>query len=217
MSATAKKKRGISPDSTKPDLKRKKAENGALEFLSPVTAFILQAGIEKLRMQIFKSQLIKFGGTLRDRLCPEVTHLIVDDKMEADRMCRLLKLDKPPENLNIVKSSWLSACFKEKKLMEINLYLLDLSVFDVKPEVKKQDEANNEVQDGKTKEPTSELPKVGMMFGHKKNIPKQQDDEDDSDYVQSDAESEKANSEPEASSSASNTPSTSPKKALPVS
>ena len=216
MSGTVKMKRNGSPETTQPATKRKKGEDGCQNFLSPVIVYILQAGIEKLRMKIFREQLVKFGGSLREGLCTELTHVIVDDKMDADRMCRLLKVDKPPEIVEIVKSSWLSACFKEKKLLETHPYLLDLSVLEVKPTTKKPEKDLNTVQDEKG-EAKSELAKVGMMFGHK--LPKQHnaDNDDDSDYIQSDADSETAISDAEASTSASNTPASSPKKFLPVS
>ena len=223
MSAKNQKKRNLSASAIQPVLKRKRSEpkaqdeTGVQNFLSPVTAFILQAGIEKLRMQIFKTQLVKFGGTLLDRLSSEVTHIIVDDKMVADRMCRLLKFDKPPDFGSIVKSSWLSDCFKHKKLIATEAYLLDLSMFDEKAEANKDDNPTAVTEEEQKKDNKSELPKVGFMFGHKKKIPNQAESDDDSDYVQSDVESEGSISEPEASSSASNTPSTSPKKPLPVS
>lgn len=223
MSATNQKKRKISASAVQPELKRKRSEpkaqdeTGVQNFLSPVTAFILQAGIEKLRMQIFKTQLVKFGGTLLDSLSSDVTHIVVDDKMEADRMCRLLKFDKPPDFGIIVKSSWLSACFKHKKLTDTESYLLDLSMFDEKAEANKDDNPTVVTEEEQKRDNKSELPKVGFMFGHKKKIPNQQQSDDDSDYVRSDVESEGSISEPETSSSASNTPSTSPKKPLPVS
>lgn len=222
MSDSKTKKRLLSATASTSDSKRRKTENNdqkidtVVNFLSPVSAFILQAGIEKLRMQIFKTQLAKFGGSLKDQLSADVTHIVVDDKMEADRMCRLLKIDKPPGYAITVKSSWLSTCFKEKKLVDTQSYLLDLAVLEVKPVVKKQDhdnisEAGDNVKDENSK---PELPKVGMMFGHKAKQPHQQDDEADSDYVASDVDSDASSSDPELSSEL-NVPSTSSGKPLP--
>ena len=224
MSDSKTKKRLLSATASTSDSKRRKTENNdqkidtVVNFLSPVSAFILQAGIEKLRMQIFKTQLAKFGGSLKDQLSADVTHIVVDDKMEADRMCRLLKIDKPPGYAITVKSSWLSTCFKEKKLVDTQSYLLDLAVLEVKPVVKKQDHDNISETGDNVKDENSkpELPKVGMMFGHKAKQLHQQDDEADSDYVASDVDSDASSSGPELSSEL-NVPSTSSGKPLPVS
>lgn len=223
MNGTKIKKRLLSATATKPESKKRKTEqddqktNETDQFLSPVVAFILQAGIEKLRMQIFRTQLIKYGGCLKGQLSTDVTHIIVDDKMEADRMCRLLNADKPPDFAVIVKTGWLSKCFKDKKMIDTKPFLLNLTVFEAKPETNKQGDkastSNNDTQNDSSK---SDFPKVGMMFGHKAKLPQQPDDEADSDYVQSDVDSEDSALGPEVSSSSS-TPSTSPKKAIPVS
>lgn len=202
MSESTTKKRLLHSTISDQDTKKRKTENTdqrsdtVVKFLSPVYVYILQAGIEKLRMQIFKTQLAKFGGILKDQLSSEVTHIIVDDKMEADRMCRLLKIDKPPDYATVVKSSWLSTCFKEKKLVDTQPFMLDLSVLEKKPlEKKPVDNTSGDIVQDKISKP--ELPKVGFMFGQKAKQPQPQDDEADSDYVNSDAGSDGNDSGPE--------------------
>ena len=222
MNESKTKKRPISSCVSSSDIKKRKTENNdkktdtVVNFLSPVSVYILQAGIQKLRMQIFKTQLDKFGGNCKDQLSADVTHIVVDDKMEADRMCRLLKIDKPPDYAVVVKSSWLSTCFKEKKLIDTQPYLLDLAVLEKKPvENKRADkppEAANNVKDNVSK---PDLPKVGFMFGHKAKQPQQPDDDADSDYVNSDYDSDGNNSDLEGPSK-QNVPSSSGKP-LPVS
>ena len=223
MSESKTKKRALSSTASTLDNKKRKTENTdqkidtVVNLLSTVSVYILQAGIEKLRMQIFKTQLAKFGGTIKDQLSAEVTHIIVDDKMEPDRMCRLLKVDKPPDFAIVVKSSWLSTCFKEKKLVDTQPYMLDLSVLEKKSLEKKPADNVSEAADilqDKISKP--ELPKVGFMFGHKAKQPQQKDDEADSDYVNSDADSDGYDSGLELPSE-QNVPSSSTGKPLPVS
>ncbi|KAL4232230.1 hypothetical protein ACF0H5_009804 [Mactra antiquata] len=205
-------------------------KNTTNSFLSPVRVFILQAGIEKTRMYIFQNQLGKYGGQLYKDFTSDVTHLVVDDKMEPDRLCRLLKVDNPPENVNIVKSSWLSACFKDKHLVEISDYVLDCS----KHILKKNNSVNENMPSKSTKctpnpiESTdsdklmkddagrNEFPKVGAMFSHKaKTCPVNTEmaGDDDSDYCPS---GDERDSDQGCSTSDVSTPSTSPKKNLPV-
>ncbi|XP_060559922.1 DNA polymerase lambda-like, partial [Ruditapes philippinarum] len=211
-------KRSIESQSNDKELKKRKLENSSetpansLNFMKSLNVFILQAGIEKMRMNIFKSQLEKYGGNVENDLTKDVTHFVVDDKMDYDRMCRLLKISTPPTNTCIVKSGWLSACFKAKTLSDTSDFILECP----KPEVTKELPGTSTSSDSKEETnlaSRSEFPKVGIMFGHKTKTA--QSDNEDSDYCPSGGESE-----PEAdfstSTSSTTTPSTSPKKNLPV-
>lgn len=181
--------------------KKQKSEGNELteqeHFLSSVCAFILKASIEKMRLQIFENQLKKFGGSVAQALSPAVTHLIVDDKMDAERMCRILKLPTPPEEVEIVKSVWLSTCFKEKKLTDTGPYKLDCSFYiqhETKSkcenatgvETKTNSEKGTEVNN--TSSSSEKLPKAGHMFSHKYKPAKGTVNDSDSDYNPSDGE-----------------------------
>lgn len=186
-------------------------------FLSSLKIFILQAGIEKMRMNIFRSQLEKFGGNLLNDLTEDVTHLVVDDKMEVDRMCRLLNITTPPTNISIVKSSWLSGCFRHKTLLDTSGYKLNCSESTSmnKNDVKCKANVAETSASNKRIETESKLsfPKVGVMFGHKPKLVNS--GSEDSDYCPSGGESD-SESTPSNPSSAKSTPSCSPKKNLPV-
>ncbi|XP_056385469.1 DNA polymerase lambda isoform X2 [Hyla sarda] len=82
-----------------------------------VHAHILSAGIGQARSGIFQKQIIQNGGQVSGQFCPEVTHIIVDEGMDCDRAFRLLKLQKLPPGLQLIKCSWLSLCIKEKKIV----------------------------------------------------------------------------------------------------
>uniref|UniRef100_A0A8C5R7E4 DNA polymerase n=1 Tax=Leptobrachium leishanense TaxID=445787 RepID=A0A8C5R7E4_9ANUR len=85
-------------------------------YFEGVTAFILQAGIGRARAEIFQKQVIQNGGQAVMQFSTEVTHIVVDEGMDADRAFRLLKLEKCPTGVLLVKSSWLSLCIREKKM-----------------------------------------------------------------------------------------------------
>ncbi|XP_074882338.1 DNA polymerase lambda isoform X3 [Buteo buteo] len=87
------------------------------EWLKPVTAYVLQAGIGQARAEIFHKQIIQNGGVVHSQLSLEVTHVIVAEDMDCDRAFRLLKLTKLPSGLHLVKASWLSACIRNQKLL----------------------------------------------------------------------------------------------------
>ncbi|NWQ60547.1 DPOLL polymerase, partial [Neopipo cinnamomea] len=87
------------------------------EWLKPVTAYVLQAGLGQTRAEIFHKQIVHNGGVVRNQLSLDVTHVIVAEDMDCDRAFRLLKLTKLPPGLQLVKASWLSACIRDHKLL----------------------------------------------------------------------------------------------------
>ncbi|KAM7102402.1 DNA polymerase lambda isoform 3-T6 [Ciconia maguari] len=92
------------------------------EWLKPVTAYVLQAGIGQTRVQIFHKQIVQNGGVVHNQLSSEVTHVIVAEDMDCDRAFRLLKLTKLPSGLQLLKASWLSACIRDQKLLSTTGY-----------------------------------------------------------------------------------------------
>ncbi|NWI75626.1 DPOLL polymerase, partial [Dryoscopus gambensis] len=87
------------------------------EWLKPVIACVLQAGIGQARAEIFHRQIVQNGGAVRSRLSSEVTHVIVAEDMDCDRAFRLLRLTKLRPGLQLLKASWLSACIRDQKLL----------------------------------------------------------------------------------------------------
>lgn len=92
-------------------------EEPEAEWLKPVSAYVLQAGIGQARAEIFHKQIVQNGGCVHNRLCSEVTHIVVAEDMDCDRAFRLLKLAKLPSRLQLVKASWLSDCIRDQKLL----------------------------------------------------------------------------------------------------
>ncbi|XP_026707062.1 DNA polymerase lambda isoform X1 [Athene cunicularia] len=118
-----KKLRDDSQKSIPPKISKEEGtETPEAEWLKPVTAYVLQAGIGQARAEIFHKQIVHNGGVVHNQLSSEVTHVIVAEDMNCDRALRLLKLTKLPSGLQLVKASWLSACIRDQKLLSTASY-----------------------------------------------------------------------------------------------
>ena len=195
-------------------------------FLEDVHGFVLTAGIEKARLQIFKTQLRKFGGLVNDAYDSDTTHVIVSETMDAERLLKLMKWNAIPENVKILKTTWLSSCFKEKSKADVTGHELDLSYLK-KRKHSTSDEDEDTIKNAENKNEASNTTKPGRMWHYYKR-PKTEDQTDttlvsnklqnsDSDYEPSDHE-DNGDSDPNPTPGTSNnsTPNTSPHKALPV-
>ncbi|XP_033756998.1 DNA polymerase lambda-like [Pecten maximus] len=175
-----------------------------------------------MRLQIFTSQLQKYGGICHEQLESDTTHLIVDDKMDAERMCRILKMDKPPENIEILKTSWLSSCFKSKDMVPTKGFELDLSIVEKRDVLEESDTKIPKDKDAANDPPTVDgevkPAKVGVMFRAYKKPKVESEgqfDDPDSDYMASDNEEEDQIAGVDSDhTSASTTPQTSPCKTI---
>lgn len=74
--------------------------------------------------QIFQRQIVQNGGQTESSLCPTVTHVVVDDSMDCDRALRLLKVDRLPSGVYLLKCTWLSTCISEQRLLDTADYSL---------------------------------------------------------------------------------------------
>lgn len=79
--------------------------------------YLLPAGIGSGRCSIFQRQITQNGGQVASEFGPSVTHVIVDDSMDTARALRLLKVEKLPMTVQLVKCSWLGQCIAGKKLL----------------------------------------------------------------------------------------------------
>ena len=202
------------------------------EFFHGLVIFIFPVGIQKARLQLFRSQVEKYGGCLKDSLKNDVTHIVVDEAMTIERMCKILKRDTPPCDKTVVKSTWLSACFRQRALVSTADYqfttpcTVPAKSKDVDNSQKSNIESGNQKKPETNKEPepsSSELkfPKVGVMWNAFRSKPKGEESEDaDSDYVPSDDEGVDSGcavvTDAASTSSTDTTPNTSPEKIMPV-
>lgn len=121
--------------------------------MKTVTAFIVEAGIGKTRSDLFKKQLKNLGAKTCDSFDHEkVTHVIVDEKMNHERLSRILKLDATSINdkIKIVKSVWLSSCIRNKTYVDTkNFELIINSVIEIKnsPKIETDSCVKNETTD----------------------------------------------------------------------
>ena len=197
-------------------------------FLSGIKAFVMKAGIQKARIQIFVTQLEKFGAIVHNEILPTTTHILVDESIDVGRTCRLLKLDCVPKTC-VVKTTWLSTCLRQKKLIQTQEFELDLmSYFNAKSVCSTAVESTSDVcasaSSGSAVQTmpndTSKFNKTGIMFNAFTKSNKQDlTDDSDSDYVVSVEEQDEDESgyhSPSTSSTEAVTPNISPAKAFPV-
>ncbi|NXG11896.1 DPOLL polymerase, partial [Sakesphorus luctuosus] len=114
------KRKKVRDDSGKgvpPKIPKDEGTETSEEWLKPVAAYVLQAGIGQARAEIFHKQIVHNGGAIHRQLSSEVTHVIVAEDMDCDRAFRLLKLTKLPPGLQLVRASWLAACIRDQKLL----------------------------------------------------------------------------------------------------
>lgn len=135
------------------------------ECFAGVSAYILQAGIGQARSGIFQKQIIQNGGQVIPQFGPEVTHIIVDDGMDCGRAFRLLKLSKLPTGVQLVKSSWLSLCIKDKKVVNTAGYSIFIPdrYLDVKDQAEPEQRDTGIVDDKKEHD---ELPQATAGCTH---------------------------------------------------
>ena len=134
--------------------RKQKEETGTAieEIFHDLVIFIFPAGIQKARLQLFTSQVKKYGGCLKDSLANDVTHIIVDEAMTIERMCKILKRDTPPADKTIVKTTWLSACLRQKAIVSTTDFLLAVpcSVPTKSKDVENPQKSNTETEQEKT-------------------------------------------------------------------
>ena len=194
------------------------------EFLSGLTFCVVTAGIGKARSDIFKKQINKFKGCVTESFNDSVTHMIVDDKMEFERLTRILKTE-PAAAIKILKSQWLSSCIREKKLTDCEDYLIKRKApKPIKPSCILSSDSTTKSEKVETipvptapstsaasaEEPPTKVPKVGVMFRtyHKTQGADAENSDADSDYVASGDEEKNSDEEggPKASTAAADFP-----------
>ncbi|XP_036592013.1 DNA polymerase lambda isoform X2 [Trichosurus vulpecula] len=97
--------------------KKEEVEEGG-EWLSPLQVHVLPAGIGRARAEIFEKQILQHGGRICSPQAPGITHIVVDEAVDCERVLRLLKLSRLPLGVQMVKSAWLSQCLQEQKLVD---------------------------------------------------------------------------------------------------
>lgn len=94
------------------------------DIFTGLSVYILPTAIGNARCQIFQRQIQQNGGSTENFLCPNITHIVVDDSIDCDRALRLLKVDCIPSGVQLVRCSWLSKCISEKELLDTTVYSL---------------------------------------------------------------------------------------------
>ncbi|XP_053711919.1 DNA polymerase lambda-like isoform X1 [Synchiropus splendidus] len=164
-----------------PPVKKKLGDCDATgDIFNDVNIFILPAGIGSARCQIFQRQIQQNGGQIESSLCPGVTHVVVDDTMDCERALRLLKVDRMPSGVQLVKCSWLSSCISEKHLLDVDSYSLlvkrdlDTPSENIKEPLEKKTVTENNLVSHQSKQ--QELPEVSVTLPESKDGAHREDD-----------------------------------------
>ncbi|CAM4488195.1 unnamed protein product [Leuciscus chuanchicus] len=107
-----------------PPQKRTPAKPITGTLFQGVTIYIVPAGIGKARCDIFHRQITQNGGQVVSTFSPSCTHIVVDDSVDCKRALRLLKVERLPSAVQLVKCTWLSSCISEKRLLASEDYSL---------------------------------------------------------------------------------------------
>ncbi|XP_050000777.1 DNA polymerase lambda isoform X4 [Alexandromys fortis] len=96
----------------------RKEAGDAGDWLSSLRAHIMPTGIGRARAELFEKQILHHGGQICSAHAPGVTHIVVDENMDCERALRLLRLPQLPPSAQLVKSSWLSLCLQERRVVD---------------------------------------------------------------------------------------------------
>lgn len=86
----------------------------------------MPTGIGRARAELFEKQITEHGGQICSAQAPGVTHIVVDEGMDCERALRLLRLPQLPAGAQLVKSTWLSLCLQERRLMDTHGFSLSV-------------------------------------------------------------------------------------------
>ncbi|XP_003475070.1 DNA polymerase lambda isoform X3 [Cavia porcellus] len=113
------KKIHANPPSNAPaKIPKRQEREEAGEWLSSLRAHVVPTGIGRARAELFEKQIIQHGGQICPAQAPGVTHIVVDEAMDCERALRLLRLPQLPPGAQLVKSTWLSLCLQERRLVD---------------------------------------------------------------------------------------------------
>ncbi|XP_064419037.1 DNA polymerase lambda [Latimeria chalumnae] len=148
----------------KPQKKVKQTDDVKGDWLAGVTIHIIQAGIGKARAEIFQKQVLQNGGCVSQALSPDVTHVIVDDRMDCDRAFRILKISTLPPGLQLVKSAWLSLCIAEKQLVSTAGYSIFIPerYLNAERQPQAEEETPGKQEESKLPESSTEVPQTEL-------------------------------------------------------
>ncbi|XP_033825310.1 DNA polymerase lambda [Periophthalmus magnuspinnatus] len=159
------------------------------DIFCDLSVYILPTAIGNARCQIFERQILQNGGITENYISPSVTHVVVDDSIDCERALRLLKVDCLPFGVQLVKSSWLSKCISEKKLLDVS----DYTLFQIKsdsetPQCNTKDLPNAEAVETQENDNASEAVHINSVGCETASDSKEEPQGDDDGVSQSDLE-----------------------------
>ncbi|XP_028395240.1 DNA polymerase lambda-like [Dendronephthya gigantea] len=95
------------------------------QYLRGVQAVIVQQGLGKTRASILSKQLARHGGKESSKLNQDTTHILVGNSVKLSRLPALLKVKEISQNTAVVRADWLSSCLKVGKLVDLGPFALN--------------------------------------------------------------------------------------------
>uniref|UniRef100_A0A2P2I6T7 DNA polymerase n=1 Tax=Hirondellea gigas TaxID=1518452 RepID=A0A2P2I6T7_9CRUS len=114
--------------------KKANTTNEEHQFLSSLRCHVLPAHFGKGRHGIFKKQIEKYGGHISETLNPEVSHVIVEETVDINKVAKLVNKEVL-KNSVIVKCTWISSCIKEKRIVDCKDLILNNASKEISPSV----------------------------------------------------------------------------------
>lgn len=113
------------------------------KFLSPCTVHIIDSNIIRARMNVYETQIRKYGGQFLRKVTSDdrITHLLVDDDLPEEKVAKIIAtrfpklLEDGEGETKLLRTKWLSACLKHKKLVDPAPYVVHLPKPEEKTEV----------------------------------------------------------------------------------
>ena len=187
-----------------------KASQTTVQYLRGVQAVIVQQGLGKTRASILSKQLARHGGEESLKLNEDTTHILIGNSVKLSRLPAILKAKKISPSISVVRADWLSACLKVGKLVDLGPFALKGNEICQTEEVRVENTTESlsgntrgkrsidaiddlSCKGGDGSSPVSsdcDIPATSQDDGVAKRRKIVLDDADDSDYVDSDHDTE---------------------------
>ena len=185
-----------------PSPKKAEGRETTAHYLKDVKAVIVEQGLGKTRAAILTKQLTRHGGVKTSKLSPDTTHILVGNSTKLAKLAGILKVKKISEEITVLRADWLSDCLKEGRLVDCTPFSLkendtgkilsNTESMSYKAQGKRSIDALDDLSSAVVKNHSSASSNCQLATTSKDGpaCKRQKVDEGDSDYVNSDDDTE---------------------------